>query len=102
MERLNFSLMDKVHTALDILDSFEVKCQQGIEKAEDDIKNARFEMAHLLNGREAIELEPDEYEEYIGCCYDIERLQFVADFYKEILDAAVRSFIKVMTNSKED
>ena len=101
MAHLKFSLMDKAHTALDILDSFEVKCQQNIEGAEDDIKNAQFEMAQLLNGREAIELEPDEHEKYIGCCYDIERLQFVADFYKEILDAAVRCFTKVVTNSKE-
>lgn len=89
------SAMDKAHIALDILDNLEIKCQQNIEGAVDDVKNIKIKMDELLTGRAFIDLDDDEREDYWGFLTEIDCAQFTADFYKEILDAAVKRFRKI-------
>lgn len=94
------SSMDKIHIAFDILDALEIKCQQNIEGAQDDIENIKKKMDELLDERAIGDLDPDEREKYFDFLEGIEAAQFTADFCKEILEAAIRRFIKLMQSSR--
>lgn len=94
-----FNFLDRAHITLDFLDEIEVMCQKKIESAENDIQHIKGKQIELLNGRSVSNLNDLENEEHLNYCEQIERLRFISNFSKEILESAGQTYVSALKDT---